>query len=387
MNLMELRKYFLPEIISGVNSMKYAGLYASNFGAKKALVVTDEGLISNGWLAKLEDSLNFYKIDYFVFSDVSSNPRDFQVMKGAEQFKNESCDIIVALGGGSPIDCAKGIGVVSSNGRGIKSFEGIDEVDVPMPPLICIPTTAGSAADISQFAIITDYEAKRKFAVISKALVPDVSLIDPSVTLTKDKELTAETGMDALVHGIEAYVSNSSSRITDINALESIKLISENLVTLYNDLDNLDLRASMTMASTFAGMAFSNASLGLVHSLAHSFGGFLDFPHGECNAVLLRHVINFNFDASPDKYTNIAKVLYPRESNKIKKENALMYLNGYIEYLQDSLDIKQGFYDTNIDNKGVKKLAENALNDPCIATNPKKVELQDIISIYESSVL
>ena len=184
-------------------------------------------------------------------------------------------------------------------------FEGLDEVPTPGPPLICIPTTAGTSADVSQFSIITDTSRNVKIAIISKTVVPDVALIDPETTTTMFAELTAATGMDALVHAIEAYVSNASSPITDLNALAAISRLAQNLVPAIENPRNMEYRNNMMMGSLLAGLAFSNASLGLVHAMAHSLGGLLDMPHGMCNALLLEHVLDFNYPAVPERYNQI----------------------------------------------------------------------------------
>ncbi len=228
--MQELRKFVAPEFVFGPGSLSLVGRYAINFGAQKVLVVTDPGVIAAGWSGKIIDTLDAAGITSVVFSAISPNPRDEEVMAGAEFYRNNECDVIVAVGGGSVMDCAKGIGIVSSNHKNILQFEGIDNVTVPGPPLICIPTTAGTSADVSQFAIINNVQERVKIAIISKTVVPDVALIDPATTLTMDSFLTACTGLDALVHAIEAFVSSAHSPIFDIHALEAIRLIRTNLL-------------------------------------------------------------------------------------------------------------------------------------------------------------
>src|SRR5690349_14591294 len=224
-NELDLRKFVVPEFVFGVGARYLAGRYARNFGARKVLVVSDPGVIRAGWTAQVLDSLRDEDIPYIIFSEVTPNPRGSEVMTGVQVYQREGCNLIVAVGGGSPMDCAKGIGIASANRKDVFEFEGVDQVPLPGPPLICIPTTAGSSADVSQFAIITHLERKVKIAIISKMVVPDVALIDPMTTITLDAELTASTGMDALVHGIEAFVSNANSPMTDLHALEAIRLV------------------------------------------------------------------------------------------------------------------------------------------------------------------
>lgn len=261
-NIVELRKFVAPEFIFGSGARLLVGRYAKNFGARKVLIVTDPGILAMGLVNPVLDALKAEGIDYEIYSNIKPNPTAHQVMEGAEFYLDNNCNFIVAVGGGSPMDCAKAIGIVSSNRREVHEFEGVDKVAIPSAPLICIPTTAGSAADVSQFAIITDSERKLKMAIVSKTVVPDVALIDPETTLTMDKSLTIATGFDVLSHAIEAYVSNASSPITDLHALEAIRLVVSNLIPTINDLGNIELRGKMMLSSLNAGLAFSNASLG-----------------------------------------------------------------------------------------------------------------------------
>lgn len=381
---LELRKFVTPEFIYGDGARLFADRYAENLAAQKVLIVTDPGIKKTGLLDELCGSLNTKNLEYEIFSNVTSNPRDKEVMEGAQVFSSTECNLIIALGGGSPMDCAKGIGIVSSNKQHILNFKGVDKVPAPSPPLICIPTTAGSSADVSQFAIILDSQKKLKIAIISKALVPDVALIDPSTTLTMDKDLTASSGLDALVHSIEAYTSNASSQITDLHALDSIKLISNSLEPLLNDLKNLDLRNEMMMGSLEAGLAFSNASLGLIHAMAHSLGGLLDLPHGECNALLLDHVIDFNFSYQPDKYLKIGEVMGINFGGLKIDEKKEVFIN-HLKQLKKTcgMDIQ---INVNITDKEISELAANTIKDPCIVTNPRMPSFDNILEIFKNVI-
>ena len=378
---MELRKFVAPEIVYGMGARDMAARYAHNFGGRKVLVVTDEGIIRAGWVDALLANLREAGLSSTVFSDVSPNPRDSQVMAGAELFLRENCNLIIAIGGGSPMDCAKGIGIVSYNQRSILEFEGVDEVPIPGPPLICIPTTAGSAADISQFAIINDTRRKVKIAIISKTVVPDVALIDPVTTTTKDAYLTACTGMDALTHAFEAYVSNAASSITDLHALEAIRLAWRALPALFKDLKNLDLRNQMMLACMHAGLAFSNASLGIVHAMAHSLGGYLDLAHGECNALLLEFAVEYNFDQAAGRYRNIARAMgldlaaLPAADQRAEIIQAL-------RQFRRQVGIEGSLHEMGVSMSDLNALAGKAVHDPCLATNPRSVQLANIEEIY-----
>ena len=261
----------------------------------------------------------------------------------------------------------------------------MDKVPIPSPPLICIPTTAGSAADVSQFAIITDERRKLKMAIVSKTVVPDVALIDPETTLTMDKSLTIATGFDVLSHAFEAYVSNASSPITDLHALEAISLAGSNLIPTSNDLNNIDLRSKMMLSSLNAGLAFSNASLGLIHAMAHSLGGFLDLPHGECNALLLDHVIEFNFEAEVKKYKDISTAL-GLNIDELDDKAVKKVLINKIRDLKVESDVNKPLKDVGVSMGDIPQLAHKTMNDACIITNPRRPTIKDVEEIFRNAL-
>ncbi|WP_163338595.1 alcohol dehydrogenase-like regulatory protein ErcA [Desulfopila sp. IMCC35008] len=382
---LELRKFVAPEFVFGLGALSLCGRYARNFGAKKVLIVSDRGVIDAGWVKVVQASLNEEGIEAAVFAEISPNPRAEEVMEGALAYQEEECDVIVAIGGGSPMDCAKGIGVVVTNHRHILDFEGIDQVPSPAPPLICLPTTAGSSADVSQFAIITDTREQVKKAIISKATVPDVALIDPETTLTMDNYLTACTGMDTLVHAIEAYVSTANSPIFDIHALEAIRLIGKYLESVIREPDNMEYRGYIMRASLEAGLAFSNASLGAVHAMAHSLGGYLDMPHGECNAILLSHVVAFNYSQAEDKYTEIGKAIGLDLTNKSSLEKQQTIIEG-LNRIRRQVGITGNLGDRGAQSSDIVNLAQKAIQDPCMITNPRVPSQRDIEVLYEEAL-
>jgi alcohol dehydrogenase class IV len=374
-NEFELRKFVAPEFVFGSSARFLLGRYLKNFEAKKVLLVTDPGIVSSGWLDEIIGTLEFEDYEYEIYSNIKSNPRTEEVMEGARVYESKRCDVIVALGGGSPMDCAKGIGIVTSNKKHINEFEGVDKVSMPSPPLICIPTTAGSSADVSQFAIISDRLRKVKMAIISKKLVPDVALIDPVITRTLNRYMTVCTAFDILSHAMEAYVSNASSPITDIHSIEAINLFSSNIIPCINDLDNIQFRGNLMLASLHAGLAFSNASLGLVHAMAHSLGGLKDLPHGECNAILLEYVVDFNFSSEPERYLKIAKTLGFDDLN-----DKYGLINGIVN-LKIETGVNRTLKEIGVEEKDIPELAQRAMQDPCIVTNPvipKKIDVEEI---------
>mgnify|MGYP006275850475 CR=1 FL=1 len=381
--LLNLRKFLAPEIVYGRGAVGLAGRHSENLGASKVLLVTDPGVRAAGWAGKVESGLKNHKIPYAVFDRMTENPKDYEVMEGAEVYREEGCDLILAVGGGSPMDCAKGIGVVAGNGGKISDFQGVDEVPRPGPPLIFVPSTAGTSADVSQFSIITDSERSIKIALVSKMVIPDISIVDPETCLTMPPELTAATGMDALCHAFEAYVSTASSPLTDMAALRAVELIAGNLVSAYQNPSDITSMDQMMMASLMAGLAFSNASLGLVHAMAHSLGGRLDLAHGRCNAVLLEKVVRYNFDAAEEKYTRLFRVMEPVEKETRGTVDASR-IEECLSTLRKRVGITDRLSDMGVRLEDISSLAGSAFWDPCLATNPKAACEQDIEMIFKS---
>jgi len=381
----DLRKFVAPEFVFGAGALNLVGQYAANFGAEKILLVTDPGVIAVGWCDKVRENIEQSGASTMIFSEVTPNPKADEVMRGVDMYLSHGCDLIVAVGGGSPMDCAKGIGIVSTNRRHILEFEGIDNVTVPGPPLICIPTTAGTSADVSQFAIINNPVERVKIAIISKAVVPDVALIDPETTLTMDLYLTACTGLDALVHAIEAFVSSAHSPIFDVHAIEAIRLVHTHLLGVLEHPGDIGLRSLLMRASLEAGLAFSNASLGAVHAMAHSLGGYLGLPHGECNAILLDHVMDFNFVNASERYEKIGQAMAMDMRSMTTKEKKQAILNGIAE-LKMKAGISSSLGDRGTKIGDIPVLAEKAIKDPCLVTNPRQANKRDIEVIYEQAL-
>ncbi len=304
---------------------------------------------------------------------------------GAERYRSEGCNVIVAVGGGSPMDCAKGIGIMVAHGRCILEFEGVDTIRVPSPPLILIPTTAGTSADVSQFVIISNPAERMKFSIVSKAVVPDVSLIDPETTLSMDPFLSACTGIDALVHAIEAFVSTGSGPLTDTHALEAMRLINGNLVEMIANPADIVLREKIMLGSMQAGLAFSNAILGAVHAMSHSLGGFLDLPHGMCNAALVEHVVAFNYTAAPERFRQVAQTL----GLDVRGLTHPQIRQRLVEYL---IAFKQavGFNETlklhGVSSSDIPFLSRHAMEDPCILTNPRESSQRDVEVVYAEAL-
>lgn len=384
-DISNLRKFVSPEIIFGVGARKSVANYAKTFGARKVLLVSDPGVVEAGWLQDVSDLLSVDDIEHVVFTEVSPNPRAEEVMKGAEVYREHNCNVIIAVGGGSPMDCAKGIGIVSANGQHILDYEGIDTIDMPIPPLVFIPTTAGTSADVSQFAIISDPVEKVKISIVSKAVVPDVALIDPETTMTMDPFLSACTGIDALVHAIEAFVSTGAGPLTDMHALDAMRLINENIVALVKNPADIQLREQVMLGSMKAGLAFSNAILGAVHAMSHSLGGYLDLPHGLCNAMLLEHVIDYNYKEAEDRFKVVADTLNI-DSRGLSTNQLQKRLMDQVINLKAEVGLSQKLAESGVHITDIPMLSHHALLDPCILTNPRKSNKRDVETVYEEAL-
>ncbi len=381
----ELRKFVAPEFVFGVGSRHLAGRYARNLGSRKILVVSDPGVVAAGWTKDVTDSLDAEGLPFALYTDVTPNPKVDEVMAGVAVYQAEGCNALLAVGGGSSIDCAKGIGIVSSNQKHILMFEGVDMVKVPMPPLICVPTTGGTSADVSQFAIISNPVERVKFAIISKSVVPDLALIDPATLTTMAPYLTACTGLDALTHAIEAYVSTARSSMTDLHAMEGIRLVSKYLLPSIEFPGDVELRGKVMQGSLQAGLAFSNAILGANHAMAHSLGGALDIAHGECNAILLDHVIEFNLPSAPERFEHIASAmgLDLRGMNSRERKTALLK---HVRELKKAAGIDRTLNSLGVGRVDVTFFSDHALQDPCMATNPRRASRRDIAVVNEESL-
>ena len=379
------RKFVSPEIVFGAGCRHSAGNYAKNFGARKVLLVSDPGVAAAGWVADIQASLALQNIEHHLFTQVSANPRTEEVMLGAEVYRSKACDAIVAVGGGSPMDCAKGIGIAVAHGRNIIEFEGVDTLRVPSPPLILVPTTAGTSADVSQFVIISNQVEKMKFSIVSKGAVPDVSLIDPETTLSMDPFLSACTGIDALVHAIEAFVSTGSGPLTDPHALEAMRLINGHLTQMIANPADIELREKVMLGSMQAGLAFSNAILGAVHAMSHSLGGYLDLPHGLCNAVLVEHVVAFNFSAAPERFKVVAETL-GIDTRGLTHSQVRDRLVAHLIQLKQSIGFSESLKLHGVNISDIPFLSRHAMQDPCILTNPRSSTQRDVEVVYAEAL-
>lgn len=380
---MNVIKFSIPEIIFGVGSIKYVGLCAKQLGAKKVFIVSDSGLEKAGWVARLIELIEKDNLKWSYYSDIVSNPRDYQVHKGSERYLSEQADVIIALGGGSPMDAAKGIAIIASNGGQIRDYEGANRIQKPLPPMLFIPSTAGSGSDISQFAIITDVRRQIKMSIISRTLVPNISIIDPILLTTKSKDLIISSALDALCHAIESYLSKIASPFTESQSLLAMRLIFDNLKSAIETKD-LKYLTQLSIASTAAGMAFSNASLGAVHALAHALGGMFDTMHGLVHPVLLPHVLRFNLPACNEKLSNMGKKIF----NNMEKKSVVNSASDTIKAIEEffyQFDINLRLGSIVNDASTLETLCKMAANDACLLTNPRKVTWEELLAICKEA--
>ncbi|MEW6653439.1 MAG: iron-containing alcohol dehydrogenase [Bacteroidota bacterium] len=378
--------YFMPTVnLMGAGAVAEVGKQAKIIGGSKALVVTDKPLMNTNIVKTVTNLLEVNGVGVVIYDGVKPNPTVENVEEGVAIYKKSKCDIIIAVGGGSPIDCAKGIGLVLTNGGSIKDYEGLDKSKNPMPPFIAVNTTAGTASEMTRFTIITDSKRHVKMAIVDWHVTPNVSINDPELMVSMPVSLTAATGMDALTHAVEAYVSIIATPLTDSAALKAITLISNHLRQAVANGENLDARDKMAYAEFLAGMAFNNASLGYVHAMAHQLGGFYDLPHGVCNAVLLPHVERFNIIACTQRFADIAIAMGENVHGLTTVEAADKALESIMRLSKD-IGIPTGLKELGVKVEDLSILAENAMKDACGLTNPRKATKEDIIQIYKNAM-
>jgi alcohol dehydrogenase len=378
-------KYVVPEVVFGYGALAEIGHAARRLGAVRPFLVTDPGIIEAGWVAEAVDHLNDVGLEPVQWSALTPNPKDHEVAAGAETYRAAECDVIVVVGGGSCIDAAKGIAVVSSNGGGILDYEGIDKVTRPIPPMVVTPSTSGTGADVSQFAVISDTTRHVKATLIGRALVPDISVTDPRLLTTMPDWLAATTGLDALTHGIEAYVSLAASFLTDEHALSAVHLVHNNLKRTIDEPNDLDARNGMARASLTAGLAFTNAILGATHAMSHQLGGATDLPHGMLNAVLLPHVMRFNAVRVPERFMPIARAL-GIDAARMPAEEAAELAAETVAELARGVGAPTRLRDLGIKEEDLPVYAEHTLADACITTNPRDASITDVIDLFREAL-
>lgn len=377
--------YFLPtRNLFGEGSVQEAGELMLSLGGKKSLIVTDAYLAKSGMADQIQNILTTAGVESVVFGGAEPNPKDINVKDGLKVFEENHCDSIISLGGGSSHDCAKGIGIVASNGGDIRDYEGVDKSTKPMCPMIAINTTAGTASEITRFCIITDTDRHVKMAIVDWRVTPQIAINDPKLMVGMPPSLTAATGMDALTHAIEAYVSTDANPLTDAAAQMAITMITQYLPKAVASGAYMKARDKMAYGQYLAGIAFNNASLGYVHAMAHQLGGFYNLPHGVCNAILLPHVEEFNLIGNANRFRNIAKAMGENVDGLSTTDAARKAISA-IRQLSQQVGIPSCLRELGVKEEDFEIMAENAMKDVCQLTNPRKATKEQIVGIFKAA--
>lgn len=379
--------FMMPNVnFFGPGVVKKVGERAKMLDMKKILIVTDSFLrtLENGPVQQVEESLQAADIDYVIYDGVEPNPKIRNVEEGKAVYLENDCDSIISVGGGSPHDCAKGIGIVLTNGDDVTSLAGIETLENPLPPLMAVNTTAGTASEITRHAVLTNEKTSLKFVVVSWRNVPLVSFNDPMVMLEIPPALTAATGMDALTHCVESYVSTNRNPITDAQAAQGIKLIAKYLRPAVANGQDIEARTNMAYASVLGGMAFNNADLGYVHAMAHQLGGEYDAPHGVCCAVLMPTVERWNIISNPERFAEIAELMGENIEGLTVMEAADKAIDAMIRISED-VGIPTNIKDLGAKPEDFEKMAANALKDGNAFSNPRVGTEEDIVRLFQAA--
>jgi len=350
-----------------------------SLGAMRPLLVTDKGIISSGILNRITVLMDKAGIEYGIYDDVAPNPRDENVHKGAETARDLKSDCLIAVGGGSSIDCAKGISIVAIHGGKIQEYKGVEHVPGEAVPIIAVPTTAGSGSEVTFSSVITDWEMKTKFSLRSVKIAARVAICDPEMTVTMPKSLTAATGMDALTHAIEGYTATCAEPIANAAALYSITLISKYLRRAVLNGSDVEARAGMLMGSLLGAISFSHSDVAAVHCIAEALGGMYDKPHGECNAICLPEVMEYSKDYSIEKYANIAKAMGLTFSSD--EEGAVLAV-AEIRRLSEDVGIPP-FTALGIHESEFGEIARKSYENLSNSSNPRVLSIDDYMEILK----
>ena len=356
-------------------------------GFKKAFFVTDKDLIRFKVADKIIEVFEKNHIPYELFSDVKANPTIANVQHGVAAFKESGADFIVALGGGSSIDTAKGIGIVVNNPdfADVKSLEGVAATRYKAVPTFALPTTAGTAAEVTINYVIIDEDAKKKMVCVDPNDIPAVAIVDPELMYSMPKGLTAATGMDALTHAIESYITPGAWAMSDMFELKAIEMIAANLKAAVDNGSDVAAREAMSQAQYIAGMGFSNVGLGIVHSMAHPLGAHYDTPHGVANALLLPYVMEYNAESpAAPKYIHIAKAMGVNTDGMTESEGIRAAVEA-VRKLSLSIGIPQKLHEINVKEEDLHQLAVDAFNDVCTGGNPRPTSVEEIEALYRKA--
>jgi len=384
---MEIQKaYFFrvpPEVFYGIGAAEKVGELAKPFG-RKCLMVTDPGVSGAGLVDEIKTRLRSSEIDTEVFHEVEPNPSVETVEKALKAFKDFGGEFIVAVGGGSPMDVGKAVATLSTNGGRITDYEGVGKVEKPALPVIAIPTTAGTGSEVTINLVITDRPKKHKFPVIDKNVAARIAIVDPVMTLSLPPGVTAATGLDALTHAIESYTCTITHPVSEVLALEGIRLMGAYLRQAVANGKNLEARDKVMTGCLMASMAYSNTRLGNVHAASTPLGGFFDVPHGIANAILLPYVMEFNVLGDPKKFAHIAEAL-GEDIYGLTELEAAYKAPEAIRKLSDDVEIPKTLKEVGVKEEAIEDMAKEAMTSGNILVNPRATKIEDIISLYRAA--
>lgn len=385
MRVIMAREFIVPgQIITGSGALTMAEETLKGLG-KKALIVTDKVMIQLGNCAKVETALKNQGIDYAIYSEIVGEPTDTMIENGLKVYKENGCDFLVALGGGSPIDSMKAIGSLVVNGGNISDYMG-KVIDVEMPPLVAIPTTAGTGSEATQFTIITDTKKDIKMLLKGKVLMPKLAIIDPQFTMTAPPKITAATGLDALCHAVEAYTSRKAQTLSDSFAMSAVKRIFKSLPVAFKDGKNEEARIQMSVAALEAGIAFNNASVTIIHGMSRPIGALFHVAHGLSNAMLMKECLGFALEGAYDRFADLGRaigVADATDEDKAAAEKFLSAIEGIVKELETPTLAEFGI-DKEEFFKVIDKMAYDAMDSGSPQNTMHEVSEEQVKQIYRN---
>lgn len=379
------REFIVPgQMITGSGALDMAQATLGTLG-KKAMIVTDKVMIDLGNCAKVENALKSQNVEYTIYSEIAGEPTDKMITKGLEQYNAQGCDFLVALGGGSPIDSMKAIGSLTKNGGNISDYMG-KVIDVEMPPMVAIPTTAGTGSEATQFTIITDTEKDIKMLLKGKCLIPSLAIIDPQFTMTAPPKITAATGLDALCHAVEAYTSRKAQTLSDTFAMSAVKRIFKYLPTAFHDGKNEEARVQMSVAALEAGIAFNNASVTLIHGMSRPIGALFHVAHGLSNAMLMKECLGFALEGAYDRFADLGRNIGVASAEDSDKEASEKFLSAVVALTEEletptlaefGID-KEAFFNV------IEKMAYDAMDSGSPQNTQREITQADVEQMYRN---
>lgn len=377
--------FIMPkQVFYGENALSDAASALKTLG-KKALIVTDPMMVKLGNVKLVTDILDKNETEYAIFDGITGEPTDKMIEAGVKAYKNESCDFLIAVGGGSPIDSMKAVGAVVSSGENIDDFLG-RVITVPTPPMVAVPTTSGTGSEATQFTIITNTEKDIKMLLKGAVLMPDIAIDDPAFTMTAPKSVTAATGLDALCHAAEAYTSRKAQPLTDELAVSAVKKIFQYLPLCYNEGNNVNARAQMSLAALEAGIAFNNASVTIIHGMSRPIGAMFHVPHGISNAMLLGECFNYVYDGAYDRFADMARAIGVASHSDHDKDAAMKFIKKCQSLCQlcEIPTLEQYGIDKKEFFAVIDKMADDAIASGSPANTIKEIKKEDVVKIYKA---